>query len=460
LHQRLATVIQQRNSESVDANAVLIAEHLESAGDLRAAFDWHMRAGAWAQFRDFKAAHASWQRARDVADRLSVDDPNVTAMQIGPRALICASTWRFSGGIEDTGFDELRDLCLSAGDNLSLCVGMAGMLTALIFHNRIRDAARVATDCSLLLEKIGDQTLTLTLCAATANAKFQAGEVTEGLRLAQHAIDLAHGDPTIDNIVVGSPLALASGLRGSNRLALGIPGWRDDFDRATNMAISIDITSHVAGILLRYGLPIHNGASLPGPTAMAKTAEALEIAERCGDDFALDAARLSHGVVLINGAGPHRAAGFALLEQYRQACLRHGYTTNSVRYVDTEFAKEKARAGDVDGAILAARAAVDFLFGTGDMTARGPAVTVLVESLLRRGNETDLAEANAAIDRLAAVPVDAGFVLHELPLLRLRALRARAVGDEAGYAEFAGRYRTMANDLDFEGHMAIAAAMT
>ena len=58
------------------------------------------------------------------------------------------------------------------------------------------------------------------------------------------------------------------------------------------------------------------------------------------------------------------------------------------------------------------------------MTTRGPAVTALVESLLRRGADPDLAEAKAAIDRLAAVPTDPGFVLHELPLLRLRALLA------------------------------------
>ena len=40
---------------------------------------------------------------------------------------------------------------------------------------------------------------------------------------------------------------------------------------------------------------------------------------------------------------------------------------------------------------------------------------------------------------MATVPVDPGFVLHELPLLRLRALLARAHGDEAGYREFADR---------------------
>ena len=80
------------------------------------------------------------------------------------------------------------------------------------------------SECSRLLESISDQTLTVTLSTATSNAKFQAGEVTEGLRLAQRAIDLADGDPTKDNVIVGSPLAFALGLRGLSRLALGIAG--------------------------------------------------------------------------------------------------------------------------------------------------------------------------------------------------------------------------------------------
>ena len=128
---------------------------------------------------------------------------------------------------------------------------------------------------------------------------------------------------------------------------------------------------------------------------MAETAEALESAERCGDDFALDSARLSHGMVLVNGDAAHRPAGFEFLDQYREASVRHGYTTNSVRFVDTETAKERARLGDFDGAIEMARTVVDFLFNTGDMTSRGPAVSVLAESLLRRGTESDVAEATA-----------------------------------------------------------------
>ena len=94
------------------------------------------------------------------------------------------------------------------------------------------------------------------------------------------------------------------------------------------------------------------------------------------------------------------------------------------------------------------------------MIDRGPATTVLVESLLRRGTDADLHDAQAAIERLAAVPTDPGFVLNKIWLLRLRALLARPHGDAAAYADFRDRYRDMARTLGFEGHIAWAEAMS
>ena len=460
LHRRLARAIGQHHPELSDANAALIAEHLEAAGDLREAFGWHMRAGEWARFRDVNAAYRSWQRAREVADRMPVDDPDRSAMRIAPRVLICGSNWRVGLSIEETGFDELRDLCISAEDNPSLAIGMGGMLTALVFHNRFREAARVASDCCSLLEKIADPAFTAEGSVAAGNAKFQAGEALEALRLAQRAIDIADGDPTKHSLLIGSPLAFALALRGSTRLCLGLQGFLDDFDDAIAMARSVEDTStYIAAVLLKYGFPVHNGAFLPDVTADQETAEALERAERVGDDFARGAALLTRGIVLANQPGERRAAGLELLARCGDPSERHGNSQWLMRFIPTETANERSRLGDLEAAIAMAREAVDFLFASGDAIARGPAVSVLVESLLRRGTESDLAEAEKAIGRLGNVPVDPGFVLYELPLLRLRALLARTHGDEAGYRQFADRYRTMADDLGFEGHIAIAEAM-
>ena len=44
LHRRVAAAIEARDPASAEENAALIAEHLEAAGDLQAAYGWHMRA--------------------------------------------------------------------------------------------------------------------------------------------------------------------------------------------------------------------------------------------------------------------------------------------------------------------------------------------------------------------------------------------------------------------------------
>jgi hypothetical protein len=82
-----------------------------------------------------------------------------------------------------------------------------------------------------------------------------------------------------------------------------------------------------------------------------------------------------------------------------------------------------------------------------------------VETLLDRGAESDLAEAEAAITRLADAPTDDGSAMRDIWLLRLRALLARSHGDGARYREYRGRYRDMAKTLGFEGHIAWAEAM-
>jgi hypothetical protein len=81
-----------------------------------------------------------------------------------------------------------------------------------------------------------------------------------------------------------------------------------------------------------------------------------------------------------------------------------------------------------------------------------------VETLVDRGADADVAEAEAAIERLAVAPAEEGLAIRDIWLLRLRALLARAHGDDPAYAHFRDRYRDMARTLGFEGHIAWAEA--
>jgi adenylate cyclase len=450
LHRRLAAAIE--TAGAVDENAALIAEHLEAAGDLRGAFDWHMCAGTWAIFRDMPAAQTSWRRARQVADQLPDTDPDRLSMRIAPRSLLSASAFRTAGSGADTGFDELRDLCTTVGDQRSLAIGMAGLVVARTMRANRRESSRLADELVRLLESIDDPTLTVALLAMALIAKHETAEMAELLALAQRLIDLADGDAAKGNLITDSPLSIATVLRGIARC------WRDDLQKAMAMAPSFEATTYVGVIYWVYSITISNGVLLADGTALRDTAEALAIAGQSGDDLALDLARAVRGVALAQQGGDESDAALQLLAQVRERALAEQFSLTMLPLVDTCTAREMARRGDVDGAIELSRNVVDGI-GSGLCIWTAAGVAALVEFLIRRGSDGDVREARAAIDRLAAIPTDPGFALNQIWVLRIEAMLARARGDDGTYRDFRDRYRKMATELDFEGHMAWAEAM-
>ena len=163
LHRRLAEAIVRRDSGSADEDAALIAEHLEAAGDLAAAYEWHMRAGAWLTNRDLAAAHASWYRAQHVADQLPADHPGRMAMRIAPRTLLTGGGWRVRGSGAEVAFDELRELCELADDKRSLAIGMTGLVMKHALNSEYDKASDLASEQIGLLDSIDDPELTIGL---------------------------------------------------------------------------------------------------------------------------------------------------------------------------------------------------------------------------------------------------------------------------------------------------------
>ncbi len=242
---------------------------------------------------------------------------------------------------------------------------------------------------------------------------------------------------------------------------MGLPGWRDDLRHGLAMARSADPMSYATGVTYVYFPGIPCGVLRPDDSAMREIEDALGIAERSGDDLALSIARMALGVALVHRqTAPARDRGHELLAELSDEFVSRGYLLSNLPIVDVYSARERARHGDRTNAIPVMRAAVDDLVRDGQLLQWGiPATGVLVETLLDRGAEGDVTEAEAAIERLAAAPTDDGFVVRDILLLRLRALLARAHGDGAAYADFRDRYRDMARALGYEGHIAWADSM-
>jgi class 3 adenylate cyclase len=461
LHRRVAGAIESRDPAAVEENAALIAEHLQAAGDLHAAYGWHMRAAAWATNRDIGAARLSWERAVKIADALPDADPARAAMCIAPRTMLCGTAWRVHDHAARDRFDELRELCAATGDKASLAIGMAGLVIDHNFQDRVREASQLASEAWTLIESVGDPTLTVGLSVPVIYAKGGHTEWSDMLRWSQRAIDLADGDPSKGNFLIGSPLALAFTTRGGARYCLGLPGWRDDQRHGLAMARSADPMSYAFAVGWVYFTAILLGALAADDRSMREIEDALRIAERSSDDLAVAFVRATLGMALVHRpTDAERDRGHKLLAEVAEVFVLRGHNLAELPVVNVYLARERASRGDRDEAIPLMRATADHLFREVHLLAWGiPATGVLVQTLLDRGAESDVAEAEAAIERLASAPAEEGLALRDIWLLRLRALLARAGGDDARYPEYRDRYRDMAKTLGYEGHIAWAEAM-
>ncbi|WP_293331043.1 adenylate/guanylate cyclase domain-containing protein [Mycobacterium sp.] len=461
LHRRVATAIQSRDPAAGEQNAALIAEHLEAAGDLHAAYGWHMRAAAWATHRDFIAARLSWERAQTIADALPADDDNRDAMRIAPRTMLCGTAWRTFVSVAGDRFDELRQLCAAAGDKTSLAIAMAGLVMDHNYRGRMREATQLASEAWALIESIGDPTLTVGLSMSPILARGQSGEYSDALRWSQRVIELADDDPAKGNFIIGSPLALALTSRAIARYCLGRRGWREDLERGLTMARNADPPMYMMVIAYAYCVGIPLGVVRPEDSVVREIEDAVHIAERSGHDNAVSAARLTLGVALVHR---HTAAeherGQQVLAEVGEELVRRGHNLSDLPTVEVYSARERARRGDRDDAIVVMRAAIEQLVREGQLLCWGVCATgVLVETLLERDADGDVAEAEAAIGRLATAPTTADLAVRDVFLLRLQALLARARGDSANYTHLRDGYRDMAKSLGFEGHIAWAEAM-
>jgi len=460
LHLRLAAAIESGDPAAVEENAALIAEHLEAAGELHAAYGWHMRAGTWSAPRDIVAARLHWERAGQIADTSPFDGPDHTAMRIAPRTLLCGNSWRIHANISADRFNELRQLCGVTGDKVSLAIGTAGLVNEHLMRGRVREASLLAAECMALIESTGDPALVIGLSFLAILVKCETGEMTEVLRWSQRVIDLAEGDPIRGNIIIGSPLAVALSSRGLARWTQGAAGWRDDFDRALEIGRRTDPMSHAFAVNLIYSPAIPCGLLLPDDTALREIDEALHIAERSGDDMTLGSARMAMGLALIHRQShTDREHGLKVLAELREMCLYERFNLAELAVLDVYATGKSARRGDHDDAVARIRRGVDDLFRSGQFAWCVLTTGVLVETLLSRNADGDLSEAETAIERMAAIPFDNEYVARDILLLRLYAVLARARGDDGAYRDLVTRYRSMAASFGFEGHMKWAEAM-
>src|SRR6202007_3413492 len=109
-------------------------------------------------------------------------------------------------------------------------------------------------------------------------------------------------------------------------------------------------------------------------------------------------ARMVLGLALVHRPlAADRDRGHELLAEVSRVFVRRRYLLCDLPLVNVYLARERAWRGDRDDAIPEMRAAVDHLFREGRLLLWGVAATgVLAETLLDRGTDGDVVEAEAA----------------------------------------------------------------
>jgi hypothetical protein len=337
---------------------------------------------------------------------------------------------------------------------------MTGPATDLCYAGRAREAAMLSSQQMALLESTGDLTPIMGLLGIAFVNWLGVGDIDEIVRWSHIIIDLADGDPARGaGYGMGSPLAIASAWRGTSRWWLGRPGWREDLHAAVAMARCSNTETLSGAVAWTYGFAMQYGVLRADDSALRAGEDALRAAERASSDRAMGLAAYTWAVGLLNREdAADRDRGLELMMQTRDIWLRkRAFFLMPV--TDLWIAVDTARRGDHDTAIGKMRQAVDSLTQAGHLFYNLWGSSVLVETLLERGGPGDVAEAQREFDRIASLRADRDWAILDIMLLRLRALLAQAHGKTAAYLEYLCRYRTMAESLGFEGHLARAEAM-
>ena len=226
-------------------------------------------------------------------------------------------------------------MCASAGDDVSLAIGMFGQVIGLNLEHRHREASVLASEQFRLLEESPDALRAVGVIHGAVLAKLLAGEAVEAYRLAQWSIDLVGGDPVKGRTPIfgiGSPLAVALLYRGLAGCSLGRHDWRNDMRSAIAMQRSVDA----------------HGVALPMLEPRCRICRNDQARTKVNDMLAAGA---SYAMVLRALAADNAEldkCDRVTIDSVRNHCGRHFPVQNVAKATYREILERRAKANGVD----------------------------------------------------------------------------------------------------------------
>jgi adenylate cyclase len=451
-HRRLATAIEARTAGAADENAALIAAHLEGAGELAAAYRWHMRATEWLRPRDLPAARAQWEKALAIADRLPEEQYDVIAMRLAPLTMLI-STMLYVGDDADTDqrYRRLRDLTTKTGDLTSLAIASAGRIQSFVVNNnRVPDAALLAAELEEMVSHIdceaADKSVILNAVAMARMANCQFAE-------ALHAVDqLLALRPEVPEVEV----APANAIRGAIEVCLG------DYEKGRlHLVEAIEQARTLSPVLYGQVLFFSCATAVLGMSQTDELGddvrEALRRAESFGDISGIAIAQYAYGTALLRAQNASNDHAIDMLQRAQTNSQKHKVITFARATIDADLAVDAARKGQQDDAINQLHASFSLHMRRGFRPLATCPGEALVELLIDRGGIDDIAEAHRIVDEWRAERPDIPAL--DLWWLKSRALLAKAEGNSDAYAELTNEYLALCERLDARGRLAQARRM-
>ncbi|MCV7199434.1 adenylate/guanylate cyclase domain-containing protein [Mycobacterium angelicum] len=450
-HRTLAAAIEARDSGAVDANAELIATHLEAGGEPVQAYRWHLRAAEWLRSRDVRAARAAWERARLIADGLADDSEGVIAMRITPRALLISTALYVTDAIgADQRYQELRELTMRSGDLTPLALATAGRIWSFGINDiRVPEAVALASELEDMVDSIACEAATMAIILnAIAFARFVDCDFDAALRVIDAILALPDDVPANEKVAALVLRAVIEMCIGDTEL--GRRNFQEGIAQAHTLPpLNYVMVSHYSGTVAMLGM-------WRADDLLDETREALRCAEALGDISGIIATLWARGTVLLRAEKAAHDEGIGLLERARALIEEHKLHVLALTTIGAELAIDAARKGLVDKAIDDLRAWFSLHIECGSPVFVGCTGEALVALLIERGSLDDLAEAHRIVDRWDGRP---GTTAVDLWWLKSRALLAKAAGDSGDYAEQANQYLSLCEKLDVVGRLAEARRM-
>jgi class 3 adenylate cyclase/tetratricopeptide (TPR) repeat protein len=301
LHAKAAEAIASVKPERLDERAALVAGHWEAAGEQLEAARWHARAAAWAGTGDPAAAFSHWQRVRELSDQLPESEEKAT-LGLSSRTFLLNLGWRLGIGREEAErlFGEGERIAAKAEDirSRALLLGTYA-LTKAVSQGRLGEAAQLARQAVALAEESGDPALEVALATGACHCLALVGRLRESIAMADRAIALAGGDPSVGaGPLVGCPLAFSHAYRGLDLANLGeLEEAGREIARGREIAGELG-DAEVVGFTHLFAC---RHACLLGEaeSTLGHARRAVEIAERIGDSFARSRAWMYLGMAQV-----------------------------------------------------------------------------------------------------------------------------------------------------------------